>query len=69
MSLNQVLPKWMEGHREFINTGSDVADQILFVLLSTSMFVAGIIGFVLDNTIPGEIIVFKSTYLPYCQNL
>ena len=44
----------MEGHREFIDTGSDVADQILFVLLSTSMFVAGFIGFVLDNTIPGK---------------
>lgn len=28
-------------------------DQIFSVLLSTSMFVGGAIGFVLDNTIPG----------------
>ena len=28
-------------------------DQILTVLLSTSMFVGGLIGFVLDNTLPG----------------
>lgn len=28
-------------------------DQVLQVLLTTSMFVGGFIGFVLDNTIPG----------------
>lgn len=28
-------------------------DQVLQVLLTTSMFVGGFFGFVLDNTIPG----------------
>ena len=39
-------------------SGSDVVDQILSVLLSTSMFVGGVIGFVLDVTIPGKIICY-----------
>ena len=30
-------------------------DQILVVLLKTSMFVGGLAGFILDNTIPGKI--------------
>ncbi|XP_023325938.1 solute carrier family 23 member 2 [Eurytemora carolleeae] len=50
-----VLPKWMESEegKGSIKTGSDAADQIITVLLSTSMFVAMFLGFVLDNTIPG----------------
>ncbi|XP_060606902.1 solute carrier family 23 member 2-like [Ruditapes philippinarum] len=46
------LPLWLQGN-DAIHTGSDVFDQILSVLLGTSMFVGGMIGFVLDNTIPG----------------
>ena len=34
-------------------TGVDELDQIIRVLLSTSMFVAAVLGFALDNTIPG----------------
>ena len=34
-------------------TGVQELDAILVVLLSTSVFVGGVIGFVLDNTIPG----------------
>ena len=34
-------------------SGSEIVDQILTVLLSTSMFVGGLVGFILDNTIPG----------------
>lgn len=30
-------------------------DQVLQVLLTTSMFVGGFFGFILDNTIPGEL--------------
>jgi hypothetical protein len=33
-------------------------DQILSVLLSTSMFVGGVTGFVLDVTIPGKIMSY-----------
>ena len=50
----QVMPKWVEAHPESINTGVQALDQIIVVLLSTSMFVGGFIGFALDNTIPGE---------------
>ena len=38
-----------------INTGSHVIDQIITVLLSTSMLVAGVLGFILDNTVPGNL--------------
>lgn len=46
------VPFWMQ-ENDAINTGSDVIDQILSVLFRTSMFVGGLIGFILDNTIPG----------------
>ncbi|KAK3587962.1 hypothetical protein CHS0354_014481 [Potamilus streckersoni] len=46
------FPQWMEAH-DVVNTGSKIVDQIITVLLSTNMFVGGMIGFVLDNTIPG----------------
>ena len=49
----QCVPQWMEANPGAIKTGNDVADNIITVLLSTSMFVAGVLGFVLDNTIPG----------------
>jgi len=48
-----VLPKWMESNEGAIQTGSSLLNQILTVLLSTSMFVAMVLGFFLDNTIPG----------------
>ncbi|OWF47685.1 Solute carrier family 23 member 1 [Mizuhopecten yessoensis] len=47
------FPYWMANHSNVINTGSDIVDQIMTVLLSTSMLVGGVLGFVLDNTIPG----------------
>ncbi|XP_074658861.1 solute carrier family 23 member 1-like [Tubulanus polymorphus] len=47
------LPQWMKSQTNPINTGNEVIDQIFTVLLSTSMFVGGFIGFVLDNTVPG----------------
>ena len=47
----------MTANPESIKTGNEVADQVITVLLSTSMFVAGMLGFVLDNTIPGNLCV------------
>ena len=38
--------------------GEGKLDQILKVLLETSMFVGGFLGFLLDNTIPGKISLF-----------
>merc|ERR1719495_153937 len=52
-----VLPKWMEEQSNLgnnpIRTGNDTMDNILTVILSSSMFLAMLLGFVLDNTIPG----------------
>ena len=50
----QMMPQWVRENAEAFNTGSEILDQILLVLLETSMFVAGLIGFILDNTIPGN---------------
>lgn len=50
----QVLPQWMIANPNVIATGSDVADSIITVLLSTSILVGGVIGCVLDNIIPGD---------------
>ncbi|XP_076469674.1 solute carrier family 23 member 1-like [Babylonia areolata] len=47
------LPKWMALNPGAIDTGSQLADNVLTVLCSTSMFVAGVLAFVLDNTVPG----------------
>ena len=35
------------------DTGSEIVDQIFTVLLSSSMFIGGLVGFILDNTVPG----------------
>ncbi|XP_066284496.1 solute carrier family 23 member 1-like [Branchiostoma lanceolatum] len=48
-----LLPQWMKEHPNIIKTGSAEVDQIFTVLLSTSMFVGGFVGFFLDNTVPG----------------
>lgn len=47
------LPKWIESNPGVIKTGDAIADQLLTVLLQTSMFVGGFLGFLLDNTVPG----------------
>uniref|UniRef100_A0A674PBF3 Solute carrier family 23 member 4 n=1 Tax=Takifugu rubripes TaxID=31033 RepID=A0A674PBF3_TAKRU len=49
-----VIPNWILKHPEAISTGLVELDQVLQVLLTTSMFVGGFIGFILDNTIPGS---------------
>ena len=50
-----VLPKWMEieENQQSINTGSVTLDNVITVILSSSMFLAMSLGFVLDNSIPG----------------
>ncbi|XP_064090453.1 solute carrier family 23 member 1-like isoform X2 [Macrobrachium nipponense] len=53
--IGMALPMWMQkpGNKDIINTTIPVLDQVLSVLLRTSMFVGGILGLFLDNTIPG----------------
>ncbi len=41
-------------HTVTLFVGDEVADQIITILLSTSMFVGGVVAFILDNTIPGQ---------------
>uniref|UniRef100_H2YFV9 Solute carrier family 23 member 2 n=1 Tax=Ciona savignyi TaxID=51511 RepID=H2YFV9_CIOSA len=48
------LPEWVRKNKTVIATGSVEGDQIVLVLLQTGMFIAGVLGFVLDNTIPGK---------------
>ncbi|ELT95871.1 hypothetical protein CAPTEDRAFT_174658 [Capitella teleta] len=71
--LGLTVSEWLNDNPGAIDTGSEIADNIITVLLSTSMFVGGITGFFLDNTIPGtrkargmtEISTKASTLTPY----
>ncbi|KAK8374971.1 hypothetical protein O3P69_011316 [Scylla paramamosain] len=47
------FPKWLEANPNAIQTGVAMLDQTIGVLLQTSMFLGGLIGLILDNTIPG----------------
>uniref|UniRef100_A0A8C6L4M8 Solute carrier family 23 member 4 n=1 Tax=Nothobranchius furzeri TaxID=105023 RepID=A0A8C6L4M8_NOTFU len=49
-----VIPNWIIKNPKAIATGTKQLDQMLQVLLTTSMFVGGFFGFILDNTIPGS---------------
>ncbi|XP_078076162.1 xan_ur_permease domain-containing protein isoform X2 [Mustelus asterias] len=53
MFSGMVIPNWMIKNPLAIQTGVLPLDQVIRVLLTTSMFVGGFFGFVLDNTIPG----------------
>jgi len=37
-------------------SGNETVDSICIVLLSTPMFVGGVLGFVMDNVIPGMMV-------------
>ncbi|KAK0132948.1 Solute carrier family 23 member 1 [Merluccius polli] len=49
-----VIPNWIMKNPNTIATGLVEFDQVVQVLLTTSMFVGGFFGFFLDNTIPGS---------------
>ncbi|XP_072026599.1 solute carrier family 23 member 1-like [Amphiura filiformis] len=49
------LPLWLSNHPNAIQTGSSELDTILAILLTNDVFVGGMIGFFLDNTIPGTL--------------
>ncbi|XP_076349440.1 solute carrier family 23 member 1-like [Tachypleus tridentatus] len=48
------IPKWFNGHQGATDVGNDVVNQLITVLLDTSVFVGGLIAFVLDNSILGK---------------
>uniref|UniRef100_UPI0035901EB7 solute carrier family 23 member 1-like n=1 Tax=Myxine glutinosa TaxID=7769 RepID=UPI0035901EB7 len=48
------IPNYIKLHcKSCISTGFVELDQVLFVLLTTEMFLGGCLAFLLDNTIPG----------------
>ncbi|PVD29984.1 hypothetical protein C0Q70_09245 [Pomacea canaliculata] len=49
------VPEWVNGSPGRINTGSPEADHALSVLLATPLFVGGMVGFILDNIVPGTL--------------
>ncbi|XP_026175070.1 solute carrier family 23 member 1-like [Mastacembelus armatus] len=48
-----VIPNWIMKNPDFLDTGVKEVDQVLRILLTTHVFVGGLLGFFLDNTIPG----------------
>ncbi|OWF49908.1 solute carrier family 23 member 1-like [Mizuhopecten yessoensis] len=48
-----MVPKYLNDNPGVINTGINELDQALVVLLSTAMFVGGMLAFILDNTVSG----------------
>ena len=51
----QVLSGYVEQNPEMFATGLPTLDQMVYAVLSTAMFVAGLSAAILDNTIPGMI--------------
>ncbi|KAM9311659.1 solute carrier family 23 member 1-like [Gastrophryne carolinensis] len=49
-----VIPTWLADNPGIISTGIKEVDQTITILLTTSMFVGGFFGCLLDNTIPGS---------------
>jgi nucleobase transporter 1/2 len=49
-----MLPQWVKANTLSINTGNITVDQVIVVLLGSSMFVGGFLSTVLDNTVPGS---------------
>ncbi|XP_045420414.1 solute carrier family 23 member 1-like isoform X2 [Lemur catta] len=48
------VPNWVKKNPKMLQTGVLQLDQVIQVLLTTGMFVGGLLGFLLDNTIPGS---------------
>jgi len=48
-----IIPSYVTKNPEVFATGITTLDQIIYVILSTVMFLAGVIACFLDNTIPG----------------
>ncbi|OQR77963.1 solute carrier family 23 member 2-like [Tropilaelaps mercedesae] len=50
-----MIAHWTRKHSNVIQTGNEMLDQTITILLSTSMFVGGGLGIILDNTVPGSL--------------
>ena len=49
-----MVSQWIKTNPGAINTGSIMVDQIFTILLGAGIFIAGVLGFILDNTVPGK---------------
>lgn len=47
------IPIWVKQNPQAINTGVDWLDQVILVLLETSIIVGGLFAAFFDNTLPG----------------
>ncbi|KFZ56979.1 Solute carrier family 23 member 1, partial [Antrostomus carolinensis] len=61
------VPNWASKNSTLLETGIIQLDQVIQVLLTTGMFVGGLLGFILDNTIPGTqeergLLAWKNSY-------
>ena len=52
-----------KGH--ILISGNEELDQVVKVMLGTAMFVGGFIGFILDNTVPGNVSYIRSFFTKY----
>ncbi|KAL4240898.1 hypothetical protein ACF0H5_001680 [Mactra antiquata] len=50
-----MLPRYIAQNPGCVQTGNEEVDRVLTVLMSTAMFVGGVVGFILDNTVPGTV--------------
>ncbi|KAG7260707.1 hypothetical protein CRUP_005384 [Coryphaenoides rupestris] len=64
-----VLPTWFNSNPGAIDTGVKELDQVILVLFTTHMFIGGFLGFVLDNTIPGQTVDPSCYDIPFCNAL
>eukprot|EP00096_Caligus_rogercresseyi_P014539 TRINITY_DN7039_c0_g1_i1.p1 TRINITY_DN7039_c0_g1~~TRINITY_DN7039_c0_g1_i1.p1 ORF type:complete len:555 (-),score=51.88 TRINITY_DN7039_c0_g1_i1:374-2038(-) len=50
-----MISRWagVEANQELLKTGYQFLDQVILIILQTGMFVGGVMGLILDNTIPG----------------
>ncbi|XP_006812822.1 solute carrier family 23 member 2-like [Saccoglossus kowalevskii] len=48
-----IVPQYLTQNPEVIDTGNTNANQIINVILRNGMIIGGLVGFILDNTIPG----------------
>lgn len=55
--LLHLYTRYLVNKRTVLCSGVVELDQVLQVLLTTSMFVGGFFGFLLDNTIPGTVFI------------
>ncbi|XP_013379942.1 solute carrier family 23 member 2 [Lingula anatina] len=50
-----LVPYWMKKNPTAVRTGVNEIDQLFTVFLTTPMFISGLLGFFLDNTVPATV--------------